>query len=425
MVVFSFNHSFAQSVSLPEAIRIAFEKNQNTQANDQQLLATLEDIKGLTYSAYSPRFSTGVSQSWSQREDLLDSSRTTGRTYSAYASISWNIYRGFQDQFRIRKAMCGYKRTEAIYNSTDTQIPDTKGQIAQAVAGVYMVMVGNISALEFNEKKRKFLEKMESFAATAIEKSQIQNAKADIQIQVGQLVSSQRIAENNYRKVVNDQVPNSLDKFDQVISDIEIPSDYMEAYAIATQKSPDLKTAELGVECQQLAYESSKNENSWKNFSVDASLNASRSGGRSSLPGSEFRGANYGGSISLSKTWVPGMKNYEAGDALRLLSEKNRYEAKLRSAKVNLENSYIKLADLVSSALAYQQGYATVESQVEEAISNLSSQQATVSQVFELLGSLEGRFWNMTGAKSNLIDRKFSIQREIGTLFDRTIGKAP
>lgn len=412
--------SFAAPVSLPEAIQTAFEKNQKTQANALQLEASLEDIQAMVKSSYGPRASIGMSHTHSKNEDLLNQTDSKANAYSGYARISWNIFRGFADKYRIEHAKCNYSRQEAIYNSTDTQMRDTKGQIATSVSINYLLMVENASQMKFAKEKLAYIERLAPFTANSGEANRITNTRSDINIFIAELESSLAIIHNKYRDVVNDEIPAELDDLDGTINEIEIPADANASYLIALEKSPEIKSAQLNAECEGLSLKATKAEN--LGVSLDGSWGVSRGGG-SSNPGSEYKGTNKYLQLSLSVSIGPGKENRKNAEALRLESARTQQEGVLSGIKTTLTNDYLRLAGAIASVQAYQNSYDTVKSQLEAAVKRVETNQGTVTEALDLLGPLEGRYWRLNQSKRSVIDNKFSIQRQIGTLFDGVLAR--
>jgi hypothetical protein len=79
---------------------------------------------------------------------------------------------------------------------------------------------------------------------------------------------------------------------------------------------------------------------------------------------------------------------------------------------------FLRLQSLVRTEASYQNSYSIVEAQVQAALKSVPANQMTVTDGLDLLTSLEGRFRNLNQTKRSIIEKRFSIQRQIGTLFE-------
>lgn len=408
---------WAAKVSLPEAIHIAFDKNKNSQANTLQLQASLKEIEALTRSSYLPRFSLGASQNQSQRVDLLDSAgNSSNQSASAFASISLNLYNGGLDQLRISQAQCSYDRQSAQYNSTDTQIQDTKGQIATVVAFTYLAIIQNLADHDYYEMKKKMIDSLAPFASGTAEVNRITNSLADIQIQIAQNHDEIQILSNSYKDVVNEEVPQDLESIDETIASIQIPKDADQAFEIAKAKSPEIQTSEISVRCEEIGAQISNRQIYAPRVDLSARISQ---GSSSSSPGShESRGRDRSVGLTLSIPFDLGQPVKAESSQLRLESAKKSLEAKLSKVQASLKNDFLRLQSLNKSAGAYQASYDAVTLQVASAIQSVQAKKMTVSEALDLMDSLEGRFRSLNQTKRSLIEKRFAIQRQIGTLFD-------
>ncbi len=407
----------AGKVSLPEAIHIAFDKNKNSQANTLQLQASLKEIEALTRSSYLPRLNFGASQNLSQRSDIIDSSGDSqNKSASAFASISLNLYNGGLDKLRIAQAQCSYDRQSAQFNSTDTQIQDTKGQIATVVAFTYLSIIQNFSEHDYYEMKKKMIDSLAPFAASTTETNRITNSLADIQILIAQNHDDLQILSNSYRDVVNEDVPKDLENLDETIVSIEIPKNPDLAFEIAKAKSPEIQTSEISVRCEEIGAKISQRQMYAPRVDLNARISQSNS---ATQPGSfESRARDRSIGLTLSVPFDFGQPIRSESSQLKLESAKKSLEAKLSKVQASLTNDFLRLRSLEKSASAYQANFEAIILQIEAAIKSVQAKQMTVGEALDLVNSMEGRFRNLNQTKRSLIEKRFAIQRQIGTLFD-------
>lgn len=418
-LVLSMNYSlaFGAKISLPEVIQIAFDKNKNTQANAYQLQASLKDIEALSKSSYLPRFSIGASLNQSQSKDLLANSyQIRYRASSAFATISMNLYNGGLDKLRIAQAKCGHEMMSAEYNSTDTQIQDTKGQIATVVAFSYLSIVQNLAEHDFYELKNKMFEALLPFASTTAETNRINNSLADLKISISENYDEFQILSNSYREVVNEDLPKALEGLDETIQSIHIPETAVKAFEIAKVKSPDIQTSQISVRCAEIGSQISARELYAPRVDMHSSIHRSNAvvqpGGQESKVNDRTLG------LSVAVPFDFGQRLRAEGSQLRLESAKKGLEARLSKVESSLSNDFLRLQSLEKSAVAYQDTYNAVIQQIGSAISSVQAKTMSVEEALDLIDSLGGRFRNANNTKRNLIEKRFAIQRQIGTLFD-------
>lgn len=385
-------------LSLPEALQTALDKNPKTQANEMRLKAEFERLTTTKQTAYLPRLNVSVGQS------LNDPTSKSG-----LVGINWNLFNSFSDYYRIKAQECNYKKQEAQYNSTDAFIKNTSGQIAGLVASYFINLTMNRSELLILNNVMTLIDKSLSLDITPEQQIQLENMRNSYQVRIDSVQSNVTIAERNYQYIVTETAPDHIESLDETIQSIIIPVSSSEAYQIGLEKSPEILTVRLGLQCLRLSHKSTK---------------AAQRGVRVDLTAS--RNTNFNDRQSNS-VFITVSKSIGADTITGTQSEATQIEAAqldMDGAVADLENNlfvnYKQLDGKLKSAASFEKNLNRISKQIQDLIENHSGNEREVDLLINLIGAYHGNWMNASSAKQEIINLKFSIQRNIGTLFEST-----
>lgn len=392
--------AFAQSkTSLQDAIQFALKNNPRTQANALRLKAAFEQLQAYKQSVYLPKASVSYSQ------DLQNQSQKSAR-----ASINMNLFNGFADYYSIQAQECNYKLREASYKSTNTMMQNTSGQIVGLVANHYINLVDIRQNQMFDQNALQKLILILPIAKNEEQKNSIENYINSTKISLQESVSELQIAEANYKYIVNADVPGETDSFSEVMEKIEIPQTSDLAFWISLEKSPEILSAKLSLECHQLSRKAERASL----YSARVDVSASQS--------TDFNGPRTGSTSAQLNVTIPfdlgRINSYKAGEK-NITATQLDLDDTIAEIKNDLNSNYIRLKSSQDVALSYDESYKTNELKINNYLSNLKN--LTLEEVnilINLMRTQQGQFMMLNMKKQQVINLKYGIQRNIGTLFE-------
>jgi outer membrane protein TolC len=413
--------SFA--ITLQEAIQTAFDKNPITHANDLRLDAAKDRAQGAKLDMLpsgSLIYSQGRSTYDSNLNGLHTSGESSGRGWSVGASV--NLFRGGADLNRARAAQKDVETLEATNNSTNALIPDTKGSLANSVFDVYTSLAFNIDAYSFLEQRRKNLDILLAAAKTEDQKNEIKTAIAGTD---NSLFTMKRGVDSlilDYEYLVKMPFPGKIDKFDEISTSLTLPETSDDAIKIALAKSPKIIIAETALESSKL----NKKAQIADAFSPRIDLSVSR--GQEIYGGSGAPSRSIGNSVNVTLSLPLGASQYAYTAATR--KEVEAREEDLNKEYGNLKHDiqdylYIKLADLTDYRTRYLKTLEDTTAQVVQQLEKAQNHQSVDTRyVLSIMNSQDNQFFTFLDNENTLVATKFTIQREIGTLFETIKGRA-
>lgn len=412
--------SFAQensSVSLLAAVRIALKENPKIRSNDKILEAMLLRVQSLKRSQL-PGLSVSASTGY-DRSTISSGGEVTPGYDTAYRSagvnLNWTIFDGGAKRKRIQSAECSFKERQASFNSTNTLTRNTQGQIASLVVENYVSLVGARENIQFTEQVLQILTKFRSAAKTQGEIIETENSINSMTLSLEQLKADETKAANNYEYVVTQQAPKDIESFQQMIDSLVVPPNPQEAMRIALEKSPEIKTARYQIECNRLRYQSAKA--SAYSPKVDVSVGYNQS--NQNLDGSAYnsRGASIG--ISLRMNLDPGASSELAAQRKEIDSSTDNLDGAIADAKHDLETDYPDLQNSIRFAELHNKNYLNNYTNVMQYVSDIDAhKKVSVSDAMKELSSMIGSWYSHSREVSRVLNKKFQIQKNVGTLFE-------
>ncbi len=397
---------FSQSkVSLQDAIQLALQNNPRTKANAMRIEAALEQTKAFKQSALLPSVSSLYSQdlnkSYSQDLDVR-------RNKLASLSLNLNLFNGFSDYYQIKAQDCEYKKLVASYKSTNAFLQNTSGQIVGLVVDSYVSLVNNRADIDFNTKNVEFLNSILPYALNAEQKSLISEMINSAKIYVLESESNLKNSEANYKFIVNVDTPSSTDNLTEIISKIVIPSNSAESFEISLLKSPEILGAKLSLECQKLSYKSEKAQLYGPRVDFSVSRSTDFQGNRST-----------GAQIVISKSFDLGRFTANTASSKNLLATQLELDGTIAEVQNKLFNSHNRLISAEKTLSAYIKNYTEASMIIKSILANIKNiTTEEMNILINLVGLQSSQLQIINSKKQEMVNIKYSIQREIGTLFE-------
>ncbi len=386
-------------VSLQQAIQTAIDKNLRSKSNTLRLEGAAEHLKAQKQSAYLPTVSTGYSQ---------DLKSPHSRALST--TISMNLFNGFADYYAIKAGECNYKRTEASYKSTNAFQQNTTGQIIGSVTNNYIHLVSIRQNQNMNKTTVDRLNAILPFSKNNTQQGKIERQINLFLISMQESKSELQVAERNYAYIVNSEAPSQTDSFNEIIEKANIPETAKQAFEISLIKSPEILEAKLSLECDQL----SRKVDRARLYSAQIDVSATRSTDFNS-PAKNSTSANLTVRIPFDLSRIT---NYNAGDK-NIQATQLDLEDTIKKTELDLTNSYDSLISTMSSASARDALYNSNEIEISSKLSNLSPlSEIEMNDLIDNVTSQNQQFQTNNYLKRQIIDIKYNIQRNIGTLFE-------
>lgn len=407
----------SQPTSLTEALQVAFGNNPRTQANEMRLKAALDDLEAARKRAYGPTANLGYSTyGLRDRPNYMGGQTSRSRSADASLSLNLNVFNGFADYYRLKKMECDNKQQEAIYNSTNTNILNTKGQIAGLVATSYVEIVRGRQNVRFTDFKIELLKRARVFATSDKDVTRIEQILDYLSTDKSFVSTGLQIAENKFQFAVTVPASQDADDLDQTIPKIVIPATFDEALTLALQKSPEVVSARFGVECSRLSKKATQAEHYGVRVDIGASGYRNRQHEAANNP-TGSRGTTW--SVTLSKNFDLGMPAAARSSSKLETSAEMDLEGAIATVKSDLGTNYLKHASVLEIARGHTESFVKLDGKIRSMILDIEAGRSTDLEFFlDLYTSYDNTHWNMLEAKTQLINIRFETQRNIGTLFD-------
>lgn len=415
-----FNSQLGFAIGLKESIDIAFSKNPKTQANMERLKAQYLEVKALKKALMLPSINVSYTAERGNEANRLEGTRQKTRSSELQYSIGMNIFNGFADYYQIKARECSYKQQEAIYNSTNTLIQNTRGYIAGLVAKYYVDVVRYKANLDFNLKKLDYFKGIRPFATTDEEITRIENAIHAFENETQEIKTMLEISEANLKYVLNDELPADFEDLDTTIKNLVIPQTLEDAIASASKSSPEIISARYGLECQSLYQKSVLAE--YRGVRIDVSAGRVRNTYVDAFNQSALSTNKVG--ITISKSFNLGMPIQNQAEASKVRAAALDLEGVTSDTKNDLNTNYKQLNGVITSLnninSSFAQNIAKMDSLYAEIIAGKSKE---LIFFIELSNSAIDQWWNLDSKKMEIINMKFYIQRSVGSLFENIPGQ--
>lgn len=405
-----------QPVGLLETVRVALELNPKIRANDKTLEAMALRVKALKQSRLphlSLRASTSLDHG--RMNDGFQNSSYRNTYSSAGISLDWNLFDGGAQKKRIESAECSFKERQSSFNSTNTMIRNTQGQIASVVVENYVSLVEARENIVFTDKTLGMLEKLRAAAKTQGEILEADNFIANMELNLEQLRADEVKAARNYEYVVTQSAPTSVQSFSEMIDSLVIPMTVHEALQIALEKSPEIQTARYQIECSRLRLQSAKA--SAYSPKVDLSVGYDRMD--QDLDDSTYntRGASIG--LSIRMNFDPGSSSELKAQKKEIGSAQENLDGTLADTKHHLETDYPDLRNSIRFADLHQRNFSTNQNSVLQYISDIDSNKpVSVTDALKQVDSMIKSWYSYRRETARVLNKKFQIQKTVGTLFE-------
>lgn len=408
--------STSYAIGLKEAIKSAIQNNPRTAAIDLRVQA-MQDRKKAQYLDLFPtlNISSSVYHSTNQTEGVPGTSRSTGRSNGV--GMSLNLYNGGADVESLRASEERLKAADAEYNSSNSRIPNTRGSFASSVFEAYVGLVENYEQKNFVVDLGKKLEFLKKASLNEEEAKTLDQRISDLQTAIVNVDFGIDEAQKDFTYFTTLQAPqaSSLENLDQLRKGLAIPQNAEEAFQLALNKSPDIKSMDhrLAAETHERAAE--KKRMFRPRVDLDASYNDRHSRATDSDP-MQSKGAYIG--LSVTYTIGAGSVYRNRAGEKDLAATRSERDATLADVQYSLNSRYQTLANLERVYILQQQNLQQADARITEMFRKI--EKGDDVQFKDMIAAVDTRssYWQANlQLKRNLVTMRFNLQRTIGTLF--------
>lgn len=403
-------------VGLLEAVRIALSENPKIRANDKTLEAMTLRVEALKMSRY-PSIHLGASSSFDNGStyDGFQSNSYNNRSTSKSASLNWTVYDGGALKNRIESAKCSFKERQASFNSTNTMMRNTQGQIASVVVENYVSLVEARENIKFTESLLQILSTLRSAAKSQGEILEVENFISNLTLNLEQLKAEELKAARNYEYVVTEAAPTNVESFQSMIDSLIIPKNPDEALQIALEKSPEIKTARYQIDCNRLEYKSAKASA----YSPKVSLSVGYDRSNQNLSGSGYNSQGASVGISIRMNLDPGSSSELKAQRKEIDSAQENLDGTIADTKHDLDSNYPDLQNSIRFADLHNQNFMKNQAIVQQYLQDIADHKSvSVSDALKQVSNMTGSWHSHSREVSRVLNKKFQIQKSVGTLFE-------
>lgn len=405
-----------QQIGLLDAVRVALHENPKIRANDKTLEAMMLRVQALKRSRL-PHLSLGASATMDQGQqgDGSQDENYKNTSTSASADLNWNLYDGGASKKKIQSAECSFKERQASFNSTNTMTRNTQGQIAGVVFENYVSLVETRENIKFSEM---ILQMAQTFRSAAKSQGEILEAEsfiANMELNLEQLRAEEIKSARNYEYVVTQPAPQQIESFQQMIDSLIIPANAQDAMQIALEKSPEIKTARYQIECNRLRFQSAKASA----YSPKVNLSVGYDRNNQNINGSPYNthGASVG--ISIRMNLDPGSSSELKAQGKEIDSAQENLDGTLADTRHDLESDYPDLQNSIRFAELHQKNFLTNQTHVQQYLQDITNHKnVSISDALKQVSNMINSWYSESRETSRILNKKFQIQKTVGTLFE-------
>lgn len=407
--------STSYGIGLKEAIKGAIQNNPRTTAIDLRMQA-MQDRKKAQYMDLLPSLHIGSSANFSQNQMAGGTSRST--SYGNNVGVSMNLYNGGADVESLRAAEERLKATDAEYNSSNSQIPNTRGRFASSVFESYISLVENYEQKNFVVDLKKKLEFLQKAHLNEEERETLNQRITDLETSMVNVDYGISEAQKDFTYFTTLPAPqaSNLESFDQLRSGLVIPENAEKAFQIALEKSPDIQSMNHRLAAETHEREADKRKLFRPRVDFNASYNDNTSRGDSG-PSVNSKGAYVGLSVTY-RIGAGSVYRNRAGNK-ELEATRSERDATLADVQYSLNARYHSLANQEKVQSLQQQNLQTADARLTTIFKKIEKGEKV--EFKDMIAAVDTRsnYWQSNlQLKRNIIAARFNLQRTVGTLFD-------
>lgn len=406
--------------SLQEALQTAFDRNKRTTANLLRVEASQERVRA-AWLDMLPSADLYVS---STRRDFTNTSgdqvKTGGDSVINVISygVTANLFRGGADYYAALAAEAQKNAQEALYNSTNALIPNTKGAIANLVAQSFFLILERTEAINAFEIKKNQLLKLKTATSKNSELDEINRSLLTISAGQERLRLEKKSFDRDFEFAVTVPPPNDLDNIESVIQSLEVPPNYDEALSVALVSSPELIASKYQLEEIQNAREAQAR----RIYSPSVDLIVYKNSGTSYINGvMQNNAADTTIGVSLSWSFAPRSSAGLSALDKQVEASRSDYDAAQSELRHDLGQTYENLHSRIQLLEQYRQNLNLIDRSVEQLMSDIDAHKPVdFVLAMKLINDRFDTFNTALDLKVGIAFTKFHTQKIIGTLFETT-----
>ncbi len=406
------------AMTLQEAIKTSIENNPKTVANQLRVQAMEDRLKAQKVNWLPTATAIVGSDLSTSKYSTAGLNRTTnGRDHSASLVATMTIYDGGANKFATQEAEAELKAMKARYSSSNALIPNTRGSIANGVMDAY---AGLLQVIE----QKKYL----GFLSSTLAKFAPGFTGDDlvlIQQRINDLKTSHIRTDFNYQEALKDfkyfaTVPApptaELDTIEQAIDSLIIPHNAEEAFRIALEKNPNIKTAEYDAESSKLGYEAGKARRSSPLIYAQAAVTK----GNGAVNDISNRSTSSSVGIYLSYTLDGKNKHLESAGLKNVEAAKRDLDGMIDETKHTIDSVYPSLQNQLNIYRSQLENLKVATESLNQILVKIKNGEfVDINVALNILSSHQSYTQQCLDLKISILYTRFRIQRTVGTLFDQ------
>jgi outer membrane protein TolC len=414
--------SWAHAVSLQEALNTALTQNPKPLSKDLQVLA-LKDRTTAAWLGLLPRLSVAVSRQLTRSHTTVEdiTTQSKARSDSGSLSVTMNLFDGGTQYYSARIAENNMKATEALFNSTNPLVENTKGALATLMMHAYLQVVFTRALQVEFQGIVQALEVVEKFARKEDDRVYYRARIANLNIEIQKFVNMEGEALADYAYVANAAAPKDFDTMAQVIESLVLPATSDEAFVTAKLRSPDLRYRSYQLKAAEYATKIASAERYMPRVDLMFSRGANHNLDRIT-PAYSSRGKDESFYLSVSWNFDPGSIHRSLAAKKELRSARLEQQAALQDLEHNIRKAYIQVKSNENLLSSYLTKYESAVVKVQATLDRVEAGEDVSREVIG--GDLDDLIqtgMNIHNTRSELIRTKFSIQQSMGTLFSEAV----
>lgn len=409
--------STSYGIGLKEAIKGAIQNNPRTTAIDLRMQA-MQDRKKAQYMDLLPSLRIGSSANFSQNQISGEPGTSRSSSYGNNVGVSMNLYNGGADVESLRATEERLKARDAEYNSSTSQIPNTRGRFASSVFESYISLVENYEQKNFVVDLKKKLEFLQKANLNEEERETLNQRITDLETSMVNVDYGISEAQKDFTYFTTLPAPQAsdLESFDQLRGGLVIPVNAEKAFQIALEKSPDIQSMNHRLAAETHEREADKRKLFRPRVDLNAGYNDNTSRGDSGASVNS-KGAYVG--VSLTYTIGAGSVYRNRAGNKELEATRSERDATLADVQYSLNARYHALANQEKVQNLQQQNLQTADTRLAAIFKKI--EKGDKIEFKDMIAAVDTRsnYWQSNlQLKRNIIAARFNLQRTVGTLFD-------
>jgi outer membrane protein TolC len=313
-------------------------------------------------------------------------------------------------------AVARYEATKATFNTSDSQVPNTRGGLANETKSNFEALVSMRARIIFYGEVLQTLKVFTKFS----NENNLLAAIVNIEQAIIQFNNAYEILQKNFEHIVTLPADENIEDLEGAILSLKYPSTVEEAIDIAIQRGPEVLRRNQFVKLSEFSLKAAR-----ARLGPTVSINARVDQGSFRIQGNEsFDSRSNSAAVGITfRLPLDPSGRFRVQSAQKdLASKKSEREAALNDAIHSLRQTYISLQNQQRLYPELQKNFFLQKQFVQELVDKVEAGQTAKLDIIKILNdinTLQSRFEGLLQLQGRVFSNLFTIQQVTGLLFEQ------